>query len=78
MTKKPCRLNASKPHLKTLHHANHAMAGAHIPLVKFNACIRAWAGPSSARQPRDFGNNVIQKEYRGIFGMDFPDRVQFL
>jgi hypothetical protein len=44
MTKKPCRLDASKPHLKTLHHASQqAMAGAHIPSVKFNACIGTWA-----------------------------------
>ncbi len=34
-TKKPCRLETSKPLLKTLHHARQAMAGAHIPLVKF-------------------------------------------
>ena len=45
-TKKPCRLDTSKPHLKTSHHASQAMAGAHIPSVKFNACICAWAEPS--------------------------------
>ena len=45
-TKKPCRLKASKPLLKTSHHASQAMAGAHIPSVKFNSCICAWAGPS--------------------------------
>ena len=50
-TKKPCRLDASKSHLKTLHHASQAMAGAHIPSVKFNACICAWAGPSRALYP---------------------------
>ncbi len=53
-TKKPCRLDTSKPHLKTSHHASQAMAGAHIPSVKFNACICAWAGPSCTpikRQP---------------------------
>ena len=44
--KKPGRLDTSKPLLKTLHHASQAMAGAHIPLVKFNALICAWAGPS--------------------------------
>ncbi len=44
--KKTCRLGASKPLLKTLHHASQAMAGAHIPSVKFNACICAWVGPS--------------------------------
>ncbi len=46
---KLCWLNASKPLLKTLHHASQAMAGARIPSVKFNACICAWAGLSSTK-----------------------------
>ncbi len=32
---------------KSLHHASQTMAGAHIPSVKINACLCAWAGPSS-------------------------------
>jgi hypothetical protein len=46
-TKKPCRLNASKPLLKTSRHTSQATAGTHIPSVKFNAWTCAWTGPSS-------------------------------
>ncbi len=45
-TKKPCRLDASKPDLKASHHASQAIAGVHIPSVKFKACICAGARPS--------------------------------
>ena len=45
MTKKPCRLDGLKPLLKPLHHASQAMAGAHIPSVKYPMC--PWDGPSS-------------------------------
>ena len=60
-TKKPGRLDASKPYLKTSHHASQAMAGAHIPSEKFYACICAWAWPS--RKVRQY---VVNCEWGNI------------